>query len=457
MIINYYNKLRGKVTAFISKGHERSVKAKKNVLASFLVKGFSILVSFVLVPLTINYVNPTKYGIWLTLSSLVGWFGFFDIGFGNGLRNKLTEAIAKNQKEQARIYVSTTYFILGLIIFLILILFFVVSPFLNWAIILNAPNNMSRELGLLAIIVFVSFCLQFVLKLITTILTADQKPAKASIFNLLGSIFTLVIIYILTKITHGSLIYLGVTLSLAPVLVLLVASFWFFKNEYNYLSPSFKSIKLLYAKDLMNLGLKFFLIQISAIILYQTSNMIIAQLFGPAEVTPYNIAYKYFGIITMVFSIIMTPFWSACTDAYSKNDIAWIERSTKKYVKIWAVLAISAIILLIFSNYIYILWVGKEIKVPFSLSAILALYVVLYSWNGIFSQFLNGVGKIKLQLYTGIVGSIINIPLSIFFGKLFGIAGVTLSTCLLAIFNAVWSPLQYKKIVTGKARGIWNK
>jgi len=79
----------------ISKGHERSIKAKRNILISLIIKGLSISINLILVPLTITYINPSRYGIWLTLSSLVALFSFFDIGLSNGLRNKLAEAKAK--------------------------------------------------------------------------------------------------------------------------------------------------------------------------------------------------------------------------------------------------------------------------------------------------------------------------------------------------------------------------
>ena len=82
---------------FLSKGHQRSVKAKKNIIVSFIVKGFSIIVGLAFVPLTVSYVNPLRYGIWLALSSIIGWFSYFDIGFGNGLRNKFAESIAKKR------------------------------------------------------------------------------------------------------------------------------------------------------------------------------------------------------------------------------------------------------------------------------------------------------------------------------------------------------------------------
>jgi O-antigen/teichoic acid export membrane protein len=442
---------------FFTQGNERSINAKKNILIIALLKGFGIAISLVLVPITIHYVNPTRYGIWLTLSSIVGWFSFFDIGLGNGLRNKFAEAIASGKPELARTYVSTTYAILTIIIAIVLLIFFCINPFLNWAKILNTPADMAGELSLLALIVFGFFCIQFVLRLITTIITANQQPAKASLFDFMGSLLSLSIIYILTKTTSGNLIYLGTVFSLTPVLVLISSSLWFYTHKYKPYAPSIKFVKFRFARDLMSLGSKFFVIQMAAVILYQTSNIIIAHLFGPEQVTPYNIAYKYFSVITMAFGMLMVPLWSAYTEAWIKKDIDWIKNSINKLILIWVLIAVTVIIMLIFSNFIYRMWVGKEIKVPISVSVVMAAYVIINGWCGIFSQFLNGVGKIKLQLYSGIFGALINIPLAIFLGKHLGIYGVVMSTAILGIVSAVWSPIQYMKIINNKATGIWNK
>jgi O-antigen/teichoic acid export membrane protein len=453
---------RGKVSDFFSflnnllnKGQERSVKAKQNILASFLIKGGSIIVGLLLVPLTLHYVSPSQYGIWITLSSIIGWFGFFDIGFGNGLRNKFAESIAKGEDEKARIYVSTTYGILTIIITLVLIIFFCVNPFLNWSNILNAPQGMAGELSTLALIVFVFFCLQFILQLITTVLNADQQPAKASLFNFFGSLFSLLVIFILTKTTSGNLIYLGAALGFTPILVLSASSIWFYSRKYKKFAPSIKYIKFSYARDLMTLGVKFFLLQIAGIVLYQTSNIIIAQLFGPEQVTPYNIAFKYFSIIPMVMGIILSPFWSAYTEAWVKKDIPWIKKSLKKLKTFWLLLSLAALVMLYSSHFVYKVWVGEEIKVPFSLSAVIAVYLVINTWNGIYCAFLNGVGKIKLQLYTGILDMIIHIPLAIYLGKKLGIAGVVLSLVILCGLNMIWTIIQYNKIINNKATGIW--
>jgi O-antigen/teichoic acid export membrane protein len=443
--------------SYLDKGHSRSINILKNIFASFFIRGCSIAISLFLVPLTIRYVNPTQYGIWLTLSSIIGWFGFFDIGFGNGLRNKFTEALAKGERELARVYVSTTYAILSIIIGVVLLLFCLINPLLNWVKILNAPSHMGRELSILALIVFVFFCLQFILQLVTTIITANQQPAKASFFNLLGSVFSLIVIFTLTKTTSGNLLYLGLALGCTPVVVLTASSLWFYTHEYRQYAPSLKHINFAYARNLMGLGIKFFVIQIAFVILYETSNIIITQLFGPAQVTPYNIAYKYFSVVPMVFSIVLTPFWSAFTEAYVKKDEQWIHNTIRKLMKFWLLFLAGALLMLALSNKVYQLWVGSMVQVPFLLSACIFLYVMINAWCMIFSMFLNGVGKLKLQLYSSLFGSLVNIPLAIFLAKQIGIAGVVLSTCILGLISAVWSPIQYRKIMNNTASGIWNK
>ncbi|RPI73979.1 MAG: polysaccharide biosynthesis protein [Ignavibacteriales bacterium] len=445
------------ILGLITKGHERSIKAKKNILASFIIKGLSIAISLVLVPLTINYVNPSRYGIWLTLSSMVSWFSFFDIGFGNGLRNRFAEALAKGQDELARIYVSTTYAILSIIIGIVLILFLIINRYLDWSKILNTTPEMAGELSILAGIVFVFFCLRFIFQLLATVLTANQEPAKASFFDFLGSFFSLIIIFILTKTTSGNLIYLGTALSFAPVFVLVFFSIWFYSRDYKRYAPSFKYVKLGFARNLMSLGIKFFIIQIAALVLFNTNNIIITQLLGPEEVTTFNVSFKLFSVVTMIFFIIATPLWSAFTDAYVKSDFEWIKSVLSKMRKIWYLLIIFSIMILSASPLIYKLWVGDSVKVPFALSVAMCIYGIVYIWQTIHVFLLNGIGKIKLQLYLVIFTGLINIPLAIFLGKKIGLVGISLTSILLFIFMGIFFSIQTQKILNKTAVNIWNK
>jgi O-antigen/teichoic acid export membrane protein len=446
-------KLFQTISIFFTTGHKRNILVRKNIAALFIIKGLSIAIGLIMVPLTINYLDATKYGIWITLSSIITWFSFFDIGLGNGLRNRFAEAMASGKHELAKIYVSTAYAILSLIIGIVLLLFYIINPFLNWNKILNVGQDIifKNELSLLALVVFTFFCLRFVFKLITTLLTADQRPAMASFFDLLGKVVTLVLIFILTKTTTESLLYLGIVISSLPAMVLIISSVWLFKGRYKIYRPSIKLVDFSKAKDLLNLGLKFFIIQISALLLYSTNNIIITQLFGPEMVTTYNVAFKYFSILMMGFTIVITPFWSAFTEAWIKKEIAWIKNIMDKLIMFWGLLVILGLIMLYCSSWVYLVWIGDKVSIPNSISALVLIWVLLNAWNGIFSHFLNGVGKIKLQLYLGISVAIFNIPLSVFLGKLFGISGILLANVTLSIIQAVVYPFQYRKLITNSA------
>ena len=444
---------------YFTKGHKRSIKTKQNIIASFALKGFSILAIFLLVPLTLNYLNATKYGLWLTISSIIGWVGFFDIGLGNGLRNKLAETFAVKDYKLAKAYVSTTYATLTLIMGGAFLLFLFVNPLLDWSKLLNAPPEMAGELSRVVLVVFTFFALRFVLNLVGIILTSDQLPAVSNIFDPLGNLIALVAIYLITKFTHGNLLYVSLIYSAAPVLILIIASRYFFKGKYEFIKPDLKSVDFKYFKSLADLGVKFFILQIACVIIFSTDNIIITQILGPAEVTPYNIAFKYFSIPIMIFTIILTPFWSAYTEAFTNGDMKWIKASIKRLIMIWLAVVMGAIFLLAISKYFYLMWVGDKVHIPLLLSAFMGLYAIISTWNNIFAYFINGVGKIKLQMYYGIIAMLINIPISIFFAKNLnmGSAGVILGTCFSLIIGSFLAPLQAFKIIKGNANGVWNK
>lgn len=452
-------RIRDYVMARITTGNPRSVMAKKQIIYSFALKGISILIGLIYVPLLLDYLDNERYGIWLTMASIIGWFEFFDIGLGNGLRNKFTEAVATGKHELARTYVSTTYAILLAVFALVLLLFYAVNPFLNWAHILNTTAVPARELSILALIVFTFFVLRFIFKIIGIILMADQRPALNNAFAPIGNIITLIILLILIKTTkEGSLIVLGLLLSFVPVLILIIMTFILFKGRYQQYKPALKYVNLKYSHDLMTLSRRFFLLQIASVVFFTTSNIIITQVLGPQEVTVYNIAYKYFTIPIMVYSIVMTPMWSAVTDAYVKDDIGWLRNILNKLNLISVVFVAGVLVMLAVSGLVYKLWIGNRVIIPFTMSAMMALYAIITVILTPFSQYINGFGKLKLTTTVGIAQVLLFIPLAILLAKTpMGAAGVMLATCLINGLGLIIEPIQINKILNKNAHGIWGK
>lgn len=437
----------------------RTKNIYKHAGASFFYKGGTVLANFMLVPLSIDYLNNEQYGIWLTLSSFIAWFSFFDIGLGNGLRNKFAEAKARGENKLAQAYVSTTYYTIGCISLIALVSFLLLNQLVDWSVVFNTKSELRDELNILLPVVFSFFCIQLVVKLITTIYQADQHHSIQGKIQFFAQALSLFIIWILTKTDGSSLLIFGTLFSVLPVVILFCFNLIAFNTTYKNFKPKFEFWKRKYLKEITGLGFNFFVIQIAAIILFSTDNFIISQLFGPEEVVPYNVSFKYFSIIIMVYSIIISPYWSSFTEAFTTGDYEWIKNSVNTIQKYWLLIPLILIGMVFISDWFYYLWLGDKVKVPLDLSIIMAVYALLTTFNMIYVNFINGVGKIKIQLITALLSIIINIPLSIYLAKYLelGSTGVILATCFCLGYSVILRPLQYYKIINMKAEGIWAK
>ena len=426
----------------------RTKVVKFHIFLTFVYKVLAIGLSYLLVPLTINYLNIEQYGIWMTLLSIMSWVGFFDIGLGHGLRNKLAEAVSINDIRLAKTYVSTAFAavtFIGLIFFLILISILPLAP---WNKIFNTKAISNAELLKVIFIVGFSFLFNFVLSLSNSLYYAYQEASLPSLGNVLQNLIALIAIYFLLHHTSGSLFYLGICYGLSMVFSNLSLIYFFFKKHLE-VKPSIKYVDIIRISEISSLGVKFFIIQISALVIFATDNIIITQVLGPVEVTSYNVVFKLFSIITLAHGIVLAPLWSAYTNAYAKGDLQWIKNTLKKLNFLMIPIIIAVLILIIFARDIINIWVGPNIKYPNLLVVFMGIYTVISIWNNIYAYFINGIGKIELQMYSAIVAGAINIPLSIWFAKVLemGISGVVLGTIVSLSLFAILGPMQCCHIV----------
>lgn len=430
----------------------RSTKAIANIVGTFAVKGLSIVISLMLIPLTLNFLTPYEYGVWLTLSSILAWIDYFDVGLGNGLRNKLSEALALKNDVLAKKYVSTTFFILVLISIALFAVFLVINEWLDWTNILNLTENVGESITRMILIVFLGVVIAFVLKIVTYIYFAKQLPVVNSFATLLSQLMSLVLIYGLTKICESNhLEWVAYVYSFSPAFVLL---FFFLVTfvRYKELRPSLRSFDMKLSSSLMSLGVKFFLIQLSCLVIYTTSNLIISRNLSPDEVTPYNIAFRYFNILFMLFSIIISPIWNAVNEAYNKCDYDWINKTMSCLTKLYLIVVGCAFIMLFFSQFIYSLWIGTTVIIPFRLNLVLAIYVLILIYSSLYSHFLNGMNKLNLQLYVILIMGIVFIPLAVYLVDKFGIVGVGVSLCIVNFPSAVINNIQYRRVINNKMK-----
>ena len=415
------------------------------------------MIQFALVPLTLNYLDKASYGIWLTLASFLEWFSFFDAGVGHGLRNRLAEALAVRDLQLAKIYVSTAYAFVTLLFVGFILLFVSINRLLDWELILNATNG--GKLGDVAFYVVIFFCLRCIFSLLSVILYADQNPALNNLMGPLGSTLAYIGIYILTKSIPGSLFWAAFVLSAAPLIVLLVFTVILFWRKYRFIRPSIRSVKFGYAKDLLGLGMQFFIIQMSVLVIYSSDKIVLTQLFGPDEVTVYAIALKYFTIAMVINGIVTYTFWSPFTEAFAKKDFNWIRKTLKTLSYLSFASSLFVIASAFFADDLIRLWVGNSIMIPNKLKIAFSSFVIVNLLAAPYIMFINGVGKIRLQLYTSIISVLLTIPLAILFARAlgFGPAGVIMAMICSILPNAILLRIQSAKIINGTANGIWNR
>lgn len=446
-----------KILSFITSGNQRSVAVKKNILGSFALKGISIVISFLLVPLTLGYVNSELYGVWLTLSSILTWLSFLDIGFTQGLKNKLTEALANQDYDRGKALVSTTYFMMVIIFVPVCLVCELLIPFVDWTSLLNVPVSYRDEILHVMQILVVFACFQLIVNVLTSVIAAYQKVAFSTSFAVIGNFLSLLIILVLIKTCPPSLYALTFSYGLMPILVTFAASFILYHKKFKEISPNIRMINKSLVGDLFGLGYKFFIINVQVLVLYQSTNFLISNISSPVDVTSYNLSYKLMNIAMMIYTMITAPLWPAYTDAYARSDYGWMKNMRKKMTKILLLSMGMCLILTLMSPFIYKIWVGNSVEVPFVMTATVCLYVMAYCWMQLNGTLLVGMGKIQLETILAIVGMCLHIPLSYVLSSYIGAYGVITSMILINIMYAVIEQIQTNKILDNTAIGIWNK
>lgn len=327
-------------------------------------------------------------------------------------------ALGKGDVELAKSYTSTIYFTIGFISTLFLILGLFIVEIINWRNILNVSNVSEHVLKTIMDLMIIYLSVNLTFRVISSIFLAKQMPVMSGMINTATKLFIFIGLGLLLMFSEDSDLISYASLYLfTPIFVLTILSIYFYTHEYRELVPSWNNFDKNLIGDLLGLGGKFFVIQIGMTILFMSDNLIISKILGPAEVTPYQIANKYFGVALMIFTILMSPFWSAITDAYIKKDLRWIKNLIKKLNYGWMSVCIMVLIMFIFYNPVLKLWVGNKINIPVLLACQWAIFVILQTLNQIYTYFLNGTGKLALQMWSNLFTVILNIPLSIYFAK----------------------------------------
>lgn len=430
--------------------HELSSVYFKQFSATFLIKCVSVVLSVIYVPIVLGFLDQEKYGIWVTLTTVVNWIRLLDIGIGGGLQLKLSEAIALKQFQQGRIHVSTTYGIIGGIFLFLLIVFNLFNPLLNWQNILNSSIISQSELLRLTSVTVSFVIVGFILQTVSIVYLAHGDSITGSIIHLIIQILTLLLVFTASILADkGNLFLLAIIVTGIPVLVYGIVTTYTFLHKFPHLRPSFGLIKLRESRSLLTLSLQSFINSITFVIIYGSIPFVVAQLFSPNEVAVFNVAYSLFSMPVMIISLLVHPIKPLVTLAYTKKDYSWIRYMLKK-LNMMSLLTVAGTIILILANqYIYHIWIGDKLEIPYILSVTLGIYTIINILQYPYSIIINGTGKILITAILSPINIGLFITLSIFLSRaLNNIAGVSIALIFTCLVPLIVFPFWLRKVLS---------
>ncbi len=444
---------------FLERGHARSVKAKKNVLLSILSRAVGMIVGFIYFPISLAYLGQSRFGLFLTLTSMVDWFKDFDAGIGNGLRNKVGEAVADGNDNLAKAYISTAYFYMAGLVIVVMLILMSINLVIPWSDWLNTTAATNREIRILVCLIIIAFAIRFVSTLVYQIFFALQQAGKVDLFKLIGKLVFLGLLLVIVYFSNNSIILFGSVKTLTFALVPLLVGVYFFRKSLHKFRPALQLVRRSLLNNLLSLGLMFFLIKVSMIVIFQTNNLLIAGFVSVGSVAEYQAAYKYFSIFLILFHVITAQLWGANIEAYRKGEISWMRKSMRSVFLIWVASLLVGFLMVLISPFVYKIWLQEKMQISLMLSIVVITSIACTTWVNIFNLVLNGTGKIRLQMYAWLTACVLNIPFSIFFarGLNLGVIGIELGTICSMIPLMIVSPIQVRKILAQRDTGIWSK
>lgn len=402
----------------------RHHRIKLAAFSSIFTKALSIILILVSTPLILDKFGMERFGLWMAISSTIAMLGFADMGISSGLMNVISSAYGKDDIVEIRAQIGLGVLMLFIVSTTILLIFFFIYPYVNWASLFNVETSLaSEEVGPVLIISIFLFALTIPASLIYRVLMGLQDGLIANLWSALGNFLSLLavlsVIYFDFDLRALALGFMG-----PPLLVAIIANInWFYKNK--YLLPTFKTFNKIGFQELTKISILFFVLQISGLIAFQSDSLIISHYLGAKEVGPYSIALKLFSIPTVIISFYLNAIWPAYTEANSRGDVEWVLRAFIKALRISAIVTIPfAFILLIFGGWIINKWIGPSVNPGWDLMLGLFFWTILSIFGGNFAALLNGLNIIKFQIIVALLMAISNLFISILLVKTIGISGV---------------------------------
>ena len=378
---------------------ERQRRIALTAFTSLIGKVLTMALPLITVKITYSYLGVEIYGLWSAVGTFFALFAFSDLGLGNGLQTKLSQASGKDDVELCRKIISNTYVILWFVALILLVVFLSIYKFVDWAKLMNAQSE--ETMALAAAVVFI-LVLPKIFSIPVAIIRrtqyALQEGYRSNTWNIVASIMHLILVVVVAKMDLGKLALLTVSSCLSLV-VSALNMFVYFRLQRPEYGFSFKLFEKPIAKELLSLGILFCVLSILTTIGLSMDTFIVARTCSLEDAAPYSIIYRLASIVAGIVGVLSTPLWGANGEAIARGDIGWVKRNTKRMSMIMGGITLSAaILLLLFAKFIFRIWMGADFVFSYPSLVWMCVMQTLLSFISPWFMVLNAYGIVKKQI-----------------------------------------------------------
>ncbi len=435
---------------------ERYRRVVLTTLASLGAKGITIVTSIITVPLTLQYLGPERYGLWVTISSVIALLAFADLGMGNGLLNAISAAHGRDDRVAAVKAISNAVLPLTCFACAMFTAFAALYNWIPWEKFFNLTSPvMAGEVGPTMIVLVGCFAASLPLGMVEKVQRGYQEGFEGSLWLGIGNLLALGAVLLVISL-RGGLPWLALAIAGTPPLAALLNGLILFGVRYPWLRPSRETIDLLAMRDLLQTGLVYLVLQAAAVFAFASDNFVIARVLGTAAVTEYSISVALFSIVPLTLNTMLMPLWPAYGEAVARGDTVWVKNTFKRSLILTLIYSLLACgLLIVVGTRLIHLWVGASVTPSLSLLIALGAWTIIFALHGALTTFLNGIAALRLQL----ISTLVLVPFAIigkaFLGTLIGLQGIALGMILSYILcSAIPYGLFVPKILAGINRSV---
>ena len=383
------------------------------------------------IPLTINYLGSERFGLWMTISSvLIILSTFSDLGLGASYMNKISESVGKQDHNLSRIYTSNAIFILFIAALFMLSLFMLLSPFLDWSKLFKLTTPLAIiQVHEAMISLVILFAIGLPLVIVEKFQEGYQEGYYSNIWQSLGNLIGLfgILLVVYFKLGLTALIYATLGITILARLSNFIFQFYFKKK---WARPRIKDINVKSIKNLLSMGIIFFIMNIFQVIGYNSDNFIISNMLGASSVSLYGVVQKL-SLIAFIFWSFTSSLAPAYTEALARQDYLWVKRAIKKTIVInLAFGIITGIFITTCGSWIIYKWTAGKLYPTLDLLLGFSFYVIVNGLIASCATIYNSSFLLKWQVPLIILSSVASIILKIVLCKKFGISGVVWATVI---------------------------